>query len=58
MPSLADVFRVLNELKREGVVEDYAIGGAMAALFYALDDVLLRHGLQEEWRRRFGESNG
>lgn len=34
-PSLADVFRVLNEMKTAGVIEDYAIGGAMAALFYA-----------------------
>jgi len=33
--SLPDVFGVLNEMKAEGVVEDYALGGAMAALFYA-----------------------
>jgi hypothetical protein len=34
MPSLADVFRTLNEMKAEGIVGDYAIGGGMAALFY------------------------
>src|SRR5712691_6037902 len=35
MPSLADVFRTLHEMESEGVIGDYAIGGAMAALFYA-----------------------
>ena len=35
MASLPDVFGVLNEMKAEGVVEDYALGGAMAVLFYA-----------------------
>jgi hypothetical protein len=35
MSTLADVFRVLDELRREGVVENYAVGGAMAVLFYA-----------------------
>lgn len=35
MASLADVFRVLNDMKADGVLEDYAIGGAMAVLFYA-----------------------
>jgi hypothetical protein len=33
--SLASVFRVLNEMKADAVIEDYAIGGAMAVLFYA-----------------------
>lgn len=33
--SLPDVFRVLNDMKSDGVIEDYAIGGAMAVLFYA-----------------------
>jgi hypothetical protein len=32
---LADVFRVLIEMRDEGVVRDYAIGGATAVLFYA-----------------------
>ena len=27
--------QVLNDLKREGVIREYAIGGAVAALFYA-----------------------
>lgn len=35
MPSLADVFRTLHEMQSEGVIGEYAIGGAMAALFYA-----------------------
>src|SRR5712691_6131023 len=35
MPSLADVFRTLHEMESEGVIGDYAIGGATAALFYA-----------------------
>lgn len=35
MPSLADVFRVLNEIRAAGVVDEYAIGGATAVLFYA-----------------------
>lgn len=26
--------KVLNEMKRDGVIEEYAVGGAMAALFY------------------------
>jgi len=33
--SLADVFRVLAQMHEEGVVLDYAIGGATAVLFYA-----------------------
>jgi hypothetical protein len=33
--SLGSVFRVLNEMKSDGIIEDYAIGGAMAVLFYA-----------------------
>lgn len=35
MPSLADTFRVLNELETEGVVLKYAVGGAMAMVFWA-----------------------
>lgn len=35
MPSLADVFRVLNEMRAARVVDGYAIGGATAVLFYA-----------------------
>lgn len=31
---LRDVFAILNELRAQGVLGDYAIGGAMAALFY------------------------
>lgn len=35
MASLPDVFRVLNDMRSEGIIEDYALGGAMAVLFYA-----------------------
>ena len=35
MATLADVFQELNTLKAEGVVADYAVGGAFAMLFYA-----------------------
>lgn len=35
MASLPDVFLVLNDMKSDDVIEDYAIGGAMAVLFYA-----------------------
>jgi hypothetical protein len=35
MSTLADVFAVLNELRTLGIVVDYAVGGAMAVLFYA-----------------------
>lgn len=35
MKTLADVFRVLSEMPRDGIVADYAVGGAMAMLFYA-----------------------
>ncbi len=35
MASLADVFRVLNGLEADGVIERYAVGGAMAMLFWA-----------------------
>jgi hypothetical protein len=35
MNSLRQVFETLNDLRARGVVIDYAIGGAMAVLFYA-----------------------
>jgi hypothetical protein len=35
MPSLADAFRVLAELRTDGAIEEYAVGGAMAMLFWA-----------------------
>ncbi len=35
MPSLADAFRVLHQLRDDGVIEEYAVGGAMAMLFWA-----------------------
>src|SRR6266481_5310232 len=35
MSSFADALRALNRIKAEGIVDDYAIGGAMALLFWA-----------------------
>ncbi len=34
MASFADALRVLNEMKRDRVVEDYAVAGAMAMVFW------------------------
>ena len=31
---LADVFRAANELVSAGLIEDYALGGALAAIYY------------------------
>ena len=39
MNSLADVFRVLNQMRAEGVVREYAVGGATAVLFYIVHGV-------------------
>jgi|SRR5882672_12698242 len=35
MPSFADALRVLNGMKDSAVVEDYAVAGAMAMVFWA-----------------------
>lgn len=35
MPSFADALRVLNDMKDSGVVEEYAVAGAMAMVFWA-----------------------
>ena len=35
MSSLGDVFRILNRMQDEGLVTQYAVGGATAVLFYA-----------------------
>ena len=35
MSSLSDVFRVLNRMRDQGIVAQYAVGGATAVLFYA-----------------------
>ena len=34
MANLTDVFRALNDLETDGVIQRYAIAGAMAFLFY------------------------
>lgn len=35
MASMADVYRALNAMRDEGIVENYAVCGGTAALFYA-----------------------
>jgi hypothetical protein len=35
MATMADIYRALNAMRDEGIVENFAIGGGMAALFYA-----------------------
>jgi hypothetical protein len=35
VPSFAEALRVLNAMKQAGVVEDYAVAGAMAMVFWA-----------------------
>ena len=35
MSSFADALRVLNEMKRSGILEEYAVAGAMAMIFWA-----------------------
>ena len=35
MASFGDVFRVLNDLEGEAIIERYALGGAMAMVFWA-----------------------
>jgi len=35
MSSLGDVFQILGEMRHAGVIDNYAIGGATAILFYA-----------------------
>jgi hypothetical protein len=53
LASLPDVFRVLNDMKTDGMVEDYAIGGAMAVQLLettdihraTLDDLMAKHGI-------------
>ena len=35
MPAFADALRAINRLKADGVVEDYAVAGAMALVFWA-----------------------
>jgi hypothetical protein len=35
MPSFADALRVLNDMRDSGIVEEYAVAGAMAMVFWA-----------------------
>jgi hypothetical protein len=53
MMRIEDVIRALNEMEREGVIERYAIGGAVAATIYlepfsTLDvDVFITFGAED-----------
>jgi hypothetical protein len=57
--SLPEVFRVLNDMRSDGVIESYTLGGAMAVLFYAeptrtydrglLERLLHQHGILAPW---------
>jgi hypothetical protein len=31
---MEETFKVINQIKEDGVIEDYAVGGAVAAIFY------------------------
>ena len=35
MAKLSDAFRIINDLREQGIIEEYAVGGAMAMLFWA-----------------------
>ncbi len=35
MATIIDVYRVIDSMKTEGIVRNYAVGGGMAALFYS-----------------------
>ena len=57
--NIKNTIAALNQMQADGVIQRYAIGGAVGATFYlepvaTLDvDVLIvpRHGLAEAWRR-------
>jgi hypothetical protein len=47
-------FAVLNQMVADGVIENYAVAGAMflsqdAVEVNALEEVISRHGLSEKW---------
>ena len=57
---MKDTLKVLNGMLKAGVVERYAIGRAVAAIYYlkqrtvnlrSLMPVLRRHGLAEKWKQ-------
>ena len=45
--AMKTALRVLNELIAEKVIKDYAIGGAMGAMFY-MEDLLDKFGMSKE----------
>ena len=58
-PDIKKTFAVLNQMVADRVIENYAVGGAIAAIFFflsqdavelaALEDVITRHGLSTRW---------
>ncbi len=48
MAKLSDALRVVNELRGQGIIEQYAVGGAMAMLFDedTLRALLRKYGIQ------------
>jgi hypothetical protein len=41
-----DTLAAINQMQADGVIERYAIGGAVGATF-----IISRHGLREAWQR-------
>lgn len=54
---IGEVLRVLEDIQNAGVIEKYAIGGAIAAILHyepisTIDlDILERHDLQSKWNK-------
>jgi tetrahydromethanopterin S-methyltransferase subunit A len=62
--AIKEVIQTINQMQADGVMERYAIGGAVGATFYlepvatlgvgifvAFRDVLARHGLLDAWHK-------
>ena len=55
--NIRNTIAATNQMQAAGVIERYAIGGAVGATFYlepvaTLDvDILSPHGLEETWKR-------
>ncbi|RLA85064.1 MAG: hypothetical protein DRG40_05085 [Deltaproteobacteria bacterium] len=48
---------IIDELKKEGIIKDYAIGGAIAALRWTepfLPMISMKHGLMRKFKEKFG----
>jgi hypothetical protein len=46
MERFRDALQVLNSMKDDGVIEDYAVARAMAILFWTEHEILARHGIK------------